>query len=96
MKTHVTISTSGRIVSDDKVLDFAKKLIGSDNIVIGTNVMLNAFRVLRARGEIEELTIMFCNGETRTTDKNGMVENWPSDPVLDAEMILLTELAGWN
>ncbi len=97
MKTHVTISTGGRVVSDDKAMEFAQKWIGSDSIVIGTSVMLDAFRVLRKRGDIEELTVTFTTGETLTTDKNGTFENWPHDDlIVNVDEMLLAELAGWN
>ena len=102
MKTHVTISADGYVVSDDKAMEFATTRIGFiyvndvDHVSVGTGVMLNAFRVLRVRGDIDELTITFCNGKTVTTDKNGMVADWPEDPILDAEMMMLAELAGWN
>lgn len=97
MKTHVTIATGGRLVSDDKALDFAKTWIGSDNIVIGTSTMLDAFRVLRKRGEIEELTVTFTNGETLTTDKNGTFKDWPHDDlIVNVDEKLLGELIDWN
>lgn len=97
MKVHVTIATGGRVVSDDKAMEFAEKYIGSDNIVIGTSVMLDAFRVLRKRGDIEELTVTFTNGETLTTDKNGTFEDWPhADLVVNVGEMLLAELISWN
>lgn len=97
MKTHVTISSGGRVVSDDKAMEFAQKWIGSDNITIGTGVMLDAFRVLRKRGDIEELTVTFTNGEPVRVDNNGTLEDWPhDDPIANVAEMLLAELIGWT
>lgn len=85
MKTHVTISIDGEAVNDSKALQWAKDRIGLDTTV-GTYVMLNAFRVLRVRGDIEELIITFCNGETFTTNEFGRMDYWPKDPVIDVEI----------
>ena len=82
MKTHVTISADGEAVNDSKALQWAKDRIGLD-VTIGTCVMLNAFRLLRVQGDIEELVITFCDGETFTTNEFGRFADWPKDPVID-------------
>ncbi len=97
MKTHVTISKKGFLVSDDNALDYAKAVIGLPDITVGTGVMLDAFRVLRKRGDIEELTVTFTTGETLTTDKNGTFKDWPqADQVVNVAEMLLGELVEWN
>ena len=59
--------------------------------------MLNAFRLLRVRGDIEELIITFCDGSIQTTNKFGQVKVWPiNDPVIDVEASILAEIIGWG
>lgn len=97
MKTHVKVSKGGYVISDDNALDYAKAVIGLPDINVGTVVMLDAFRVLRKRGDIEELTVSFSDGEPVRVDKNGTLEDWPQDdPIVSVAEKLLGELAGWN
>lgn len=84
MKMHVIISPDGSLVSDDKVMEFAKSRIGFAYVSVATSTMFDAFRLLRARGEIEELVVTFYNGETREVNKFGTIQDWPKDPILDA------------
>ena len=94
MKTHVIIDRSGEAISDAYALEFAKDNIGNKNICISTGVMLNAFRVLRTRGDIAELIVTFSNGEVLWFNEYGAIGNklWPKDEVLDIEIELLAEI----
>ena len=82
MKMHVIISPDGSLVSDDKVMEFAQSR-KCGIVSVATSTMFDAFRLLRARGEIEELVVTFYNGETREVNKFGTILDWPKDPILD-------------
>lgn len=99
MKTHVIISPDGDVISDDKAVVYARNRIGK-TVTVGTGIMVDAFRLLRAQGEIEELTLTFCNGVKLLVGKDGRVEGWPADDeITEASTKILLGLldsSGWK
>lgn len=99
MFTKVIIAEDGDLVADSQALAYATKNIGK-TVTIGTDVMLTAFRVLRARGDIDDLEVVFIRGSITDhvkVDKHGSLVFWPQDePIINANEKMLIELIGWK
>lgn len=108
-KTIVKVSVDGDLVADSKALAYATDNVGKE-VSIGTDTMLTAFRLLRARDVIKELEIVFIRGyvmggpgmsgpltDVVSVDKNGSLASWPiNDPITNANMDMTMELVGWK
>ena len=93
MKTNVIITPDGHVVPDNRALEFAHNHSIDAVVSVGTGVMLDAFRLLRAQGKIEELTVTFFNGEVREIDELGRLNDWPhNDPIVDASCNIACKL----
>ena len=92
MKTNVIVTPEGHVVPDNRALEFATSHSTHGHVSVGTGVMVDAFRLLKAQGKIEELTITFCNGEVLPVDKDGRVEGWRDDPTTNASIKILSGL----
>lgn len=95
MLTKVIIAEDGDLVADSQALAYAAKNVGK-TVTIGTDTMLTAFRLLRARDVIKELEVVF-NSVTVRCDRRGSLEFWPGDePITMANENMMVELVGWQ
>lgn len=92
--------TSGKVISDGLIKDWADKVVEdykeaiNMNITVGSGVMVDAIRVLIMKGKLNYKEIVFrFRGLDLGVDKNGRLSIWPKG-FCDVYDNILEELVG--
>jgi len=84
--TQILLDPEAPAVSDAKAMSFARANADAKVIKVSSSVVFDAFRVLKAEGEIDTLTIVFQDGEEREVGEFGQLHHWSRDSITDAQM----------